>query len=312
MLTPRLTSLPAGFVLSLLISAAAAHAAAVDEATLVAEAPIVFEARGQKLPVPLVPGRIQDQEGLLLLDTGSSHNALTRAFADAHGLVGTPAGTGRDHAGDAVKTELASATEWHVGAFARRLEDTVIVPGPPPFAPLGIVGFLSPQRLFAGSTVVLDFPGGRLFALSGSEAAIARWLAARYPAAERVPLPRVAGPHANKLYVTAQLAGGVAATAEIDSGGTMTEFAESLLPPAEPAPEAATSKAVGGRTRTARVVSGQALALGSLDFGPMKIKARPAGAPPEVLLGIDLLRRTVLVIPAETAAPLLFLRPGGK
>lgn len=312
--TPRLTRFLAGFAVSLLVLAPAAslRAAPSTEATVVAEVPIVFEARGQKLPVPLVPGRIQEQEGLLLLDTGSSHNALTRAFAEAHGIVGTPAGTGHDHAGDAVKTELASATEWRLGPFTRRVEDGLVVPGPPPFAPLGIVGFLSPQRLFASSTVVLDFPGGRLFALSGSAAAIERWLAARYRDAARATLPRVAGPHADKLYVTVRLAGGVSAVAEIDTGGTTTEFAESLLPPAEPAPETATSTAVSGRTRTARVVPGQTLALGALDFGPTKVKTRPADVAPEVLLGIDLLRRTVLVIPAEPAAPLVVLRPGGR
>ena len=312
--TPRLTRFLAGFAVSLLVLAptASLRAAPSAEVTVVAEVPIVFEARGQKLPVPLVPGRIQEQEGLLLIDTGSSHNALTRTFADACGLVRNPAGTGRDHAGDAVKTELASATEWRLGTFTRPVEETLVVPGPPPFAPLGIVGFLSPQRFFAGSTVVLDFPGGRLFALSGSSAAIEHWLAERYRGAARATLPRVAGPHADKLYVTAQLAGGGSAVAEIDTGGTTTEFAESLLPPAEAAPETATSTAVGGRTRTARVVPGQTLALGSLDFGPTKVKARPAGGSPEVLVGIDLLRLTVLVIPAEPAAPLVVLRSGGR
>lgn len=278
------------------------------EVRLVAEAPIAFSARAQKLPVPLVSARIAGREGLLVLDTGSSHQALTRTFADAQGLASTPSGEGRDHAGAKVATQRAAPCEWVIGSFGRRIEEAVIVPAPAPFGPLGIVGFLSPQNFFPDATVVLDFPSGRLLALAGDSAAIRAWLAARYPAAPSTELARAPGPHAEKLYVTVAVTGQREALAEIDTGGSMTEFAEALLP-AGPTTQTTTSVAVSGSTRTARTVEGQTLDLGALSFSGLKVKTRPPSGQPAVLIGTDVLRRTVLVIPADKRAPLLLLRP---
>lgn len=272
------------------------------------DVPLGFSARGQKLPVPLVPVRLHGSDGLLLVDTGSSHNALTRDFAEAHDLAGAPAGTGRDHAGEAVTTSPAKAIDWELGAFSRRVEDAIVVAGPPPFKPLGIVGFLSPQNFFGTASVVLDFPAGRLLALPGDANAARAWAESRYPDAEIAVLPRAAGPHARKLYVQAQLASGELVVAEIDTGGSTTEFAENLLP-ADGNGETLTSVAVSGKKRAARLVEGQALSLGGMKFGPLKVKARPTDAAPAVLLGIDLLRHTVLILPAASDAPVLVLRP---
>jgi hypothetical protein len=272
------------------------------------EVPLSFSARGQKLPVPLVPVRLHGTDGHLLVDTGSSHNALTRDFAEAHDLAGAPAGTGRDHAGETVTTSPAKAIDWELGGVSRRVEDAIVVAGPPPFKPLGVVGFLSPQNFFGAASVVLDFPAGRLMALSGDASAVRAWAESRYPEAEIAVLPRAAGPHARKLYVQAQLASGESVVAEIDTGGSTTEFAENLLP-ADGNGETLTSVAVSGKKRAARLVEGQTLSLGGVRFSPLKVKARPTGATPAVLLGIDLLRYTVLIIPAAPDAPFIVLRP---
>jgi len=311
MSTPRPRVLLTALLPCLLLTLSGLIASPPDlpaEVRLVAEAPIAFSARGQKLPVPLVTARIAGREGLLVLDTGSSHQALTRTFADAQYLASTPSEAGRDHAGATVATQRAAPCEWVIGSFNRRVEEAVVVPAPAPFGPLGIVGFLSPQNFFPDATVVLDFPGGRLLALAGDSAAIRAWLAARYPSAPSAQLSRAPGPHAEKLYVIAAVTGQREALAEIDTGGSMTEFAESLLPTG-PATGTTTSVTVSGPTRTARTVENQTLDLGALSFAGLKVKTRPPSAQPAVLIGADLLRRTVLVIPADKHAPLLLLRP---
>lgn len=281
---------------------------ASSRAQLIAEVPINFAARGQKLPVPLIPAQVCGVDGLLLIDTGSSHNALTRDFAEAHDLTNATATIGRDHAGETVTTSLAQTADWQLGEFRRPVEDAVVVAGPPPFKPLGIVGFLSPQNFFGAAHVVLDFPAGRLVALAGDANAARAWAVARYPGAELAVLPRAAGPHTQKLYVQAQLASGASVVAEIDTGGSTTEFAANLLP-AEDTDETVTSVTVSGKKRAARVVDGQTLSLGGMKFGPLKVKARPTGTGPAMLLGIDLLRQTVLILPAAPNAPIVVLRP---
>lgn len=242
------------------------------------------------------------------MDSGSSHQALSRAFADQNGLVAQPVGTGRDHAGQAVAVARAEPATWEIGGQAWRDEETVIVPTPPAFAPLGIIGFLSPQHCLKRGYVVLDFPGQRLRLVEAPDRpALAAWLQQEYAGSSALDLPRVTGPSARKIYVQARLAGQPAVEAELDTGGSRTEFDASLLPAVTAQAPTSQGVAVSGASTAAPLHANQTVQVGGHAFAGLQVKARQPGAAPRALLGADLLRQTVLVLPADPAEPLILL-----
>ncbi|MCX6955903.1 MAG: hypothetical protein NTV51_27480 [Verrucomicrobia bacterium] len=275
---------------------------------VVAEIPLHFSARGNRLPVPLADARLYGADGLVIVDTGASHQAICRDFADLAGLTGTRNAAGRDHAGQPVGTERAPAGNWRVGPVQRSISDAVIVPGPASFGPLGIRGFLSPQNFFEQGYLVFDFPGGRLTVLAPTARLVA-WLHERYPARPVLELARATdvGLDARKIYVYASLGDAAPIVAELDTGGSLTEFDESLLPPPAASDATATTSTAAGRTGKVRTVEGQSVRLGGHAFGPMKIKQHHPRAGVQALLGMDLLRQTVLVVPLNPNEPVRLL-----
>lgn len=278
--------------------------------SVVAEIPLQFSARGQRLPVPLIAAKLYGTEGLLIVDTGSSHQAVARAFADSHHLASTPEAAGHDHAGNTVATQHAGTGEWQIGPEQRTVTDAVIVPGPAAFAPLGIHGFLSPQNFFTAGYLVFDFPAGKLIVLKPAPAATLRpWLKTLYPTRPLLELPRAtdAALDPRKIYVHAALGDHSPVVAELDTGGSVTEFDESLLPPVAASDATTTTSTASGKTNTARTVEGQTIHLAGHAFGPMKIKRHLPRPGVQALLGIDLLRQTVLIVPLDPTAPLWLL-----
>ncbi len=278
-----------------------------DGVRIMGQTTLDFSAGGHPLPVPVVNAELYGTRGLLIVDTGSSHNAIARAWADERKFGQTPPASGRDHAGTAMTVAVAPPGKWQIGATSRTLDDTVITPTPAAFAPLGIVGFLSPQNFFEHGFVVLDFAAGRLTVLEGSPPAVEAWLRPQNPRARLTALARERGIDPRKIFVRARLPGRDPVVAEIDTGGSFTEFDDNLLPASDPT-EVATSLSVTGKKASARLVAGQTVILGELSFGPMKVKARAPIAGFAALIGMDLLRRTVVVIPPGQDAPLLLLQ----
>lgn len=273
-----------------------------------AETPLTFSVNGRTLPVPLVRATVHGHEGWLIVDTGASHHALARGFAEANQLVRAPAPAGQDHVGKPVEVAAAAEGNWQLGAYSRSVTDAVIVPTPPAFTPLGIIGFLSPQHLADHGYVILDFPAGRMSVLaSGSSDALHAWLRKHYATVRVLELPRETGPSPRQPFILAALGDQPPVIAQLDTGGSTTEFDDALLPAAGPTDASSNSLTINGPARAARVVTDQFVTLGGQRFGPLKVKARSPKPGFSALIGMDLLRATVVVIPNDPREPIRLL-----
>jgi len=124
---------------------------------------ISFRARsGAELPVPIVHLEFEGRPLSLLIDTGSTHHALTASAASRFGLDPSgPTASGSVHGGEKVRVRALGARMVSMGSRDVLLEEVLMIDAPAVFEELGIDGVLSPQRLVGGGTLRLNFPERR-------------------------------------------------------------------------------------------------------------------------------------------------------
>ncbi len=280
---------------------------AVEQVEVLAELPIVFEAKGRTLPVPLVQLSVAGATALFILDTGASHHALTRQFAAAHSLSLTEIAAGTGHAGEAIAAWKVGSVPATLGALPVVLEDVAAIHGPPPFEPLGIGGFISPQHLHARAFAVMDFESNLLLLVDGSAEGIAKWSAERWPALLSLELPRASSDR--KVMVWAAISPQDKVITELDSGGSGTEFAASLFENLDQETKGDTGRSVSGKKIEGVVVHDRRLEVGGSSLAVPSLLARPdmGGQNFQGLVGMDLLRGTTLMVTHDISKPVYWL-----
>lgn len=270
------------------------------------QAPLTFEAAGSKvLPVPLAEVSVGGQVTRLIVDTGASDHVFTRAFVATSKLVvrGT-AERGTDHAGAGFEATPLARTQVTLGGVSVSV-DAFAVEGPPPFEPLGLGGFLSPQRLFETGYVVLDFPGRTLVALDTDADGVRAWL-------ERGgPVQALTTKWVNhKPFTELSLAGRPPVFGEVDTGGSTSELSFAY---AGATADAGGCQGIGvsGHCIEGSTLEDQRVRFAGHEFAGLTLGLRPviAHGPglanEQALVGMDVLRRCVLAVPNDQASPVL-------
>ena len=274
---------------------------------LLLEVPITFAVGDEVTHAPMVEGMVNAVPTRLILDTGSTDHILTTELVARAALHAVPGEAGTDSTGSSIPSWTVDRARVGIGPRHFALSNLVAIVGPAPFAGWGIGGFLSPQHLQAGAWAVVDLADARFALVSGDEKGVSAWLAVRHPDLVRVRLDRAPGD------ATILVAGGIEphppVTTMLDTGGKRTEFTAAAVPGLGGGQRLPSGRGVGG-TESFAADAGP----GVLRIGPARVRVpsllvrEQKGNAPGVV-GMDLLRGTVLAVRGDPQAPVLWLVP---
>jgi hypothetical protein len=272
-------------------------------------APLRFTtADGTQTHAPMALATVGGLETRLICDTGASEHVLTLDLARRLGADLVPDEPGTDAAGDPVPSWRIERLAGSVAGWPISLHGAPVAEGPPPFAGWGIGGFLSPQRLHPTAWIVLDLASPVLAVVDDPLEAVLAELQRRHPSLGPVRLER--DPSDTTILVRAAVDGYREVLTLIDSGARSTSFAAAALPGMVPGEEGVSGRAVGGREMRAATVAGARLRVGDalLPIGSLFLTPEAHGAV-EGVIGMDVLRGTVLVLAADVARPVTWFVP---
>ena len=279
-------------------------------------APLCYDVGERSVHCPIAEVEIGGTRTKMIVDTGATDHVLTLEVARQAGLPLTSGAPGTDVAGATVPTSYIDRVEVSIANLITTFSDVPAIEGPAPFAAWGVGGFLSPQRLHADATVVLDLVRNELIVLAGSADACRTHLAERFKGCLIVAGDRhLAGTLGVKVAVLPH----DEVVGIFDSGAGSTDVAAVAVAGATSS-EGASARGVSGSEFEARRLSDQVLAIAGVRFPVANLGVReeipaPEEAPPhevpQALIGMDVLRGTVLAIPPLPSGRLWWFVPGG-
>jgi hypothetical protein len=275
--------------------------------TILLDIPITFEAGAGRTHAPMVVARVSDVTTKLILDTGSTDHVLTIELAYAAGLTAEPGEPGTDHAGAEVPSWTLGTVPATIGDLGVTLHDAVAIAGPAPFEAWGVGGFLSPQRVHPTAHAVVDLVDDRFILLDGAVAAARAWLMARSPNLVTLTLPRAATEQTP--VVDAAIEPFPAVPTMLNTGGRGTEFATAAVPGLHGTAPDRLGLGVGGSAVPGSEVAGRTLRVGDARLPIPKLLVRNEIDSMLGLIGMDVLRGTVLMVSADPARGVLWLVP---
>jgi hypothetical protein len=262
--------------------------------------PITFRAAdGSTVHAPLIAARVAGVDTLLVVDTGSDVHLLTTETAERAGLPLEEGEEGTDHAGTTLPGWSAGAVTMNAGGMELTLRDVVVIPAPAPFPGRGIGGILSPQHLDVRSRVVIDLVRDELTLVRGAADEVAAWLADRSPELATVSLERdrktptpVVGAAVKPFAETAAM---------LNTGGRSTEFDETVVPGLAAGDTERLGGGVSGADVVGAIAGDQVLVVGGMEIPVAKLAVRREMGYPPGLVGMNVLRGTVLALDADPA-----------
>lgn len=278
---------------------------------VLARIPITYTAiDGSVVHSPMIAGRLGGIETLFVLDTGSEVHLLTRELADRVGLEGAPGEAGTDHAGATLASWDIGSVELRVGRqddTALTLGDVVAIPAPRPFPGWGVGGILSPQHLHPTASIVIDLWADELVLVEGSDDDLRSWLATRGSDLDLLALPRDAA--FPSLVVPAALDPHPDIPVMLNTGGKHTEFLAEAAPGVAHGPLERTGGGVSGADVRASAGGPALLRVGGRRLPVGELYVRSSMIEPHGLIGMDVLRGTILVGAADPGRAVLWLVP---
>lgn len=271
------------------------------------EVPITFDVGDDVTHAPMIEVEVGDTATKLIVDTGSTDHVLTMELAERAGLEASPGEPGTDSVGASVPSWTLGDVPVRIGDLDVSLQNVVAIAGPEPFEGWGIGGFLSPQHLHPNARVVIDLVDGGLTLVGGEEADVTAWVADRYPALQMLSLARESGD--STLLVRASIEAFDPVVTMLDTGGKRTEFAEAAVPTLLGGTPTESGRGVGGATTIGSEAKDQVLRVGSATLPVPSLLVRKEIGVAQGLVGMDLLRGTVLVVSADPRSPVLWLVP---
>jgi aspartyl protease len=243
---------------------------------------------------------------LLVLDTGSDTHLLTTEFAEKAGLPTEPGEEGTDHAGISIVSASAGTVPMQVGDITIGLESVVVIPAPPPFPSKGIGGILSPQLFHPTAWIVICMTHEELVLDESDEPALLAWLAGRHPDFRTIVLDRMQD---GTVVVEASFEPHPALPTLLNTGGKGTEISSSVLSE----PTAGEMERVGGGVSGADVMAQRlgpsVLAIGGVRIPIPDLAARDAMEGVQAMVGMDVLRGTVLACTADPTGRVIWQLP---
>jgi hypothetical protein len=260
--------------------------------------PIRFQAAdGSAVHAPLVAGTVAGVDTLLVLDTGSEVHLLTTETAERAGLALEPGEEGTDHAGISMPSWSAGGVELTLTGRTLTLRDVVVIPAPPPFPGYGIGGILSPQHLDGEARIVIDLARDELTFVDGTPDEVTTWLAARAPDSTTLVLER------DGRTATPVVAGAIEPFPQtavmLNTGGRGTEFDETVVPGLAAGKHERLGGGVSGADVVGTRAGDQVLLVGSSRIAVASLAVRRNIGDPSGLVGMDVLRGTVLALDAD-------------
>lgn len=266
---------------------------------------ITFEtADGGRTHAPLIAARLGDVSTLLILDTGSEVQLLNKELVDRLGLAIENGEEGTDHSGATMASWSVEDVGLELGEIEVTLRDVVAIPAPPPFPPRGIGGILSPQHLHPTATAVVDLAANELLLVEADDDELQEWLEGRSPDLTTLVLER------DESFTTLVVAAAIRPHDEIptmlNTGGKGTEFGSASVPSL-----AATAfERIGGGVSGADVlganVGAATLVVAGREFPVADLAVRDKMHDPQGLVGMDVLRGTVIAAGADVGRPLVW------
>lgn len=277
----------------------------VDDLRILARLPIVFDVHGgETVHAPMIVSRLAGVEARFILDTGSEVHLLTKEHADRAGLAVAPGEEGTDHSGAAVASWSVDDVALPLGDLEVTLRNVVAIPAPAPFPGWGVGGILSPQHLHPSATAVIDLASDELLLVEAEDSALAAALAALRPQATTLRLPRV--PDYTSVVVRAAVRPFAEVPTILNTGGRGTEFARDVLPGLA----SGASERLGGGVSGADVVGvragPQVLVVAGQEIPVASLAVRDSVPDPPGLVGMDVLRGTVLACAADLGRQVLW------
>jgi hypothetical protein len=276
---------------------------------VLARVPITYAGvDGSTQHAPLVAAAAAGRETLFVLDTGSDVHILAKELVDDLG-VGTEEGEeGVDHSGARMPSWAVADVPLGLGELELTLAGSVSIPAPAPFRSRGIGGILSPHHLHPTAVTVIDLVADELLLVAAGDEAVADLLDDRSPALTTLSLPRSPG------FATVVVPAAVRPFAEIptllNTGGRRTEFSRAAVPGLGDG----SVERLGGGVSGADVVGSSAgahvLAVGGHDVPVAALAVREAMHDPQGMVGVDVLRGTVLACAADPGRCVVWQVPG--
>ena len=277
-------------------------------ARVLARTPITFEtADGEHQHAPLIVAAVGGVTTRLVLDTGSEVHLLTKELVDRIGLALKEGEEGTDHGGETIPSWTVEDVALDLGDMTVTLGDVVAIPAPPPFPGWGIGGILSPQHLHPRAYAVVDLVAHELVLVDGDDAALAAWLSARAPDLSLLGLER------DDDFSSVVVRGSIRPHAEIptmlNTGGRHTEFSSGTVPGVAGAGTERLGGGVSGADVTATLAGEAVLAVAGHERKVPSLAVRASMHDPQGLVGMDVLRGTILAACADRGRPVFWLVP---
>jgi hypothetical protein len=254
----------------------------------------------------MVQATVKGVRTRLILDTGSTDHVLTIELARRASLEATVDKPGTDHAGASVPSWRLGDVAIRLGSRTLKLDPAIAIKGPPPFAGWGVGGFLSPQRLHPSAFTVVDLVSNKLLIVEGPPRAVRALVQRRTPGYVPLSLPRSAADA--RPLIKAAIKPFAPVWACLNTGGRYTEFARSAVATLRTAGRGADVVGVSGTRGRTFEVRGQTLRVRGASFALSKLLVRES-MKPDGLIGISVLRSTVMVLHPNAAQPMIWFVP---
>jgi len=269
------------------------------------DVPITFDVGNQSTThAPMVHANIRGHATKLIIDTGSTDHILTIELAEELGLEATPGEAGTDSTGASVDSWTLEMVTAEIADQSFELENVIAITAPGPFPGFGIGGILSAQHLQPDAWAMLDLAGERFVLLEGDEADVTAWLAARAPTLELLRLERAAGD--TTILVRAAIEPHEPVVTMLDSGGKRTQFTATAVPDAGDGPQISSGRGVGGGTALGTELAARTLLVGGARLPVQSLIVGPEMDGRGGLVGMDVLRGTVLTVSGDPDRPVLW------
>ena len=264
--------------------------------------PLTFlAADGSPVHAPMIRATVGGIDTLLVLDTGSEVHLLTKELSDVIGLELEEGEEGTDHSGATMPSWSAGEVPMRAGGLDLPLRDVVVIPAPAPFPARGIGGILSPQHLLPDARVVLDMADDELLLLREAAGETEARLRTRHPAFRFLDLAR------DGRSTTPVVPGAIVPFDEtsvlVNTGGRHTEFDSTVVPDLAPTAVERLGSGVSGAGVMGSVLPDRVLRMGGVEVAVGSLVLREGMVYPHAMIGMDLLRGTVVSCDAD---------PGGR
>jgi len=269
--------------------------------------PITFAVGDGTTHAPMIDTRVGEVATKLILDTGSTDHVLTIELAREAGLDAEPGEAGTDHAGDEVPSWTLGTVAARIDRMPITLRNAVAITGPAKFAGWGVGGFLSPQHIHPSALAVLDLADDRFLLVDDDPDEVRGWVADR--GSDLVALTCVRDPAELTPVIEAAIEPFPAVPVMFNTGGRGTEFATAAVPGLRGVEPERLGHGVGGSVVPGSEVTDRTLLVGDARFALPRLLIREHVGSMLGLIGMDVLRGTVLVLGADPAAGVSWLVP---